>query len=48
MFQLVLQKSGLAEAEARWYFQQIILAVDYCHKVVSTASDNKAYILASV
>ncbi|KAK9812520.1 hypothetical protein WJX73_005534 [Symbiochloris irregularis] len=33
MFQLVVRKSGLGEAEARWYFQQIIIAVDYCHKV---------------
>lgn len=24
----------LKEAEARWYFQQLILAVDYLHKMV--------------
>ena len=36
MFQLVVRQGGLGEADARWFFQQIILAVDYCHKVVST------------
>ena len=35
MFQLVVRLGGLCEADARWYFQQIILAVDYCHRVVS-------------
>lgn len=34
MFQLVVQRRGLLEKDARWYFQQLIIAVDYCHKMV--------------
>ena len=29
--QVLAQKKGLAEAEARFCFQQLIMAVDYCH-----------------
>ena len=35
MFQLVVVNRGLPEQDARWYFQQLIIAVDYCHKMVS-------------
>lgn len=35
MFQLVLQRKSLSENDARWFFQQIIIALDYCHRVVS-------------
>ena len=35
MFQLVVNNKGLPENNARWYFQQLIAAVDYCHKMVS-------------
>jgi serine/threonine-protein kinase SRK2 len=35
MFQLVAQRRGLLEKDARWFFQQLIIAVDYCHKMVS-------------
>ncbi len=35
MFQLVVANRGLPEQDARWYFQQLIIAVDYCHKMVS-------------
>ena len=24
---------GIAEADARWLFQQLIIAVDYCHRL---------------
>lgn len=27
--------SALNESEARWLFQQLIVAVDYCHQVIS-------------
>lgn len=33
MFQLVLQRKSLSENDARWFFQQIIIALDYCHRV---------------
>ena len=28
------RRGGLDEREARWYFKQLILALDYCHKMV--------------
>ena len=34
MFQLVVRQRGLLEQDARWYFQQLIIAIDYCHKMV--------------
>ncbi len=37
MFQLVVQQRGLSESDARWYFQQLIIAIDYCHRMVSGA-----------
>ncbi|CAL5221600.1 g3820 [Coccomyxa viridis] len=33
MFQLVVRQRGLLEKDARWYFQQLIVAVDYCHRM---------------
>ncbi|KAK9816381.1 hypothetical protein WJX74_001337, partial [Apatococcus lobatus] len=33
MFQLVVQQRGLSESDARWYFQQLIIAIDYCHRM---------------
>ncbi len=49
MFQLVVRRRGLLEKDARWYFQQLIIAVDYCHRMVRsdcktakpTATDTK-------
>ena len=35
MFQLVVRQRGLVEQDARWYFQQLIIAIDYCHKMVN-------------
>ncbi|CAD7702720.1 unnamed protein product [Ostreobium quekettii] len=32
LHQLVLEKRRLSEGLARWFFQQLILAVDYCHQ----------------
>ena len=33
MFQHVTSKRGLSEDEARWFFQQLVLGLDYCHKM---------------
>ena len=37
MFQYVKQRGGLEEAEARWFFQQLIIGMDYCHKMVRSS-----------
>lgn len=39
MFQLVVRQRGLPEADARWYFQQLIIAIDYCHRMVRLLCD---------
>lgn len=33
MFEYVVRKNGLKEDEARWFFQQLIVGLDYCHKM---------------
>jgi serine/threonine-protein kinase SRK2 len=33
LFSLVGLSKGLSEADARWYFQQLIVSVDYCHRM---------------
>ena len=35
MFQRVKACGGLKEDDARWFFQQLIIGLDYCHKVCS-------------
>lgn len=35
MFQYVKHRGGLEEVEARWFFQQLIIGMDYCHKMAS-------------
>lgn len=37
MFEYVVRKNGLKEDEARWFFQQLIVGLDYCHKMVRGA-----------
>ena len=32
-------RRGLGEEEARWFFQQIMIAVDYCHRMVRAAAE---------
>jgi hypothetical protein len=27
-------RKGLSEKDARWFFKQLMLALDYCHKMV--------------
>ena len=34
MFEHVVKKGGLKESEARWFFQQLIVGVDYIHRMV--------------
>ena len=34
LFQLVGRAGGLREEDAKWYFQQLIVAIDYCHRMV--------------
>lgn len=38
MFEHVVRKGGLRENEARWFFQQLIVAVDYIHRMVRFGS----------
>jgi len=38
MFEYVVRKGGLRESEARWFFQQLIVAVDYIHRMVSAVA----------
>ena len=33
MFQYVKHRRGLHEVEARWFFQQLVIGLDYCHKM---------------
>ena len=32
MFNHVVSRRGLPESEARWFFQQLVLGMDYCHR----------------
>eukprot|EP01023_Acetabularia_acetabulum_P065365 TRINITY_DN8646_c0_g2_i1.p1 TRINITY_DN8646_c0_g2~~TRINITY_DN8646_c0_g2_i1.p1 ORF type:complete len:357 (+),score=52.62 TRINITY_DN8646_c0_g2_i1:350-1420(+) len=41
MFEYVVKKGGLKEEEARWFFQQLIIAVDYCHRMGVISRDIK-------
>lgn len=27
----MMQKRGMSEDEARYYFQQVVMAIDFCH-----------------
>jgi serine/threonine-protein kinase SRK2 len=41
MFSYVVEHKGLSEDESRWFFQQLILGMDYCHKKGVTNRDIK-------
>lgn len=38
LFKYVSSRRSLPEPEARWIFQQLIVAIDYCHRMVRGAS----------
>jgi serine/threonine-protein kinase SRK2 len=38
LFRYVSARRGLPEDEARWFFQQLMVAVDYCHRMVRDAA----------
>ena len=38
MFEHVVRKGGLKESEARWFFQQLLVGVDYVHRMVSATT----------
>lgn len=41
LFSLVQQRGGLAEDDARWFFQQVVIAIDYCHRLGVCSRDIK-------
>jgi serine/threonine-protein kinase SRK2 len=41
LFTYVRSRGGLPEAEARWFFQQIVIAIDYCHRLGVCSRDIK-------
>lgn len=45
MFEHVVRKGGLKESEARWFFQQLLVGVDYVHRMVSLWSTSKQWLL---
>lgn len=34
LFKYVSSRKSLGEPEARWFFQQLIVGIDYCHRMV--------------
>jgi uncharacterized protein YfiM (DUF2279 family) len=42
MFEYVVKKNGLREEEARWFFQQLIVGLDYCHRMVRAGTSAAA------
>lgn len=41
LFTYVRSRGGLPEAESRWFFQQIVIAIDYCHRLGVCSRDIK-------
>ncbi|EFN57458.1 hypothetical protein CHLNCDRAFT_57249 [Chlorella variabilis] len=41
LFRYVSARRGLPEDEARWFFQQLMIAVDYCHRMGVSSRDIK-------
>ena len=39
LFDLVIKRGRLEEAEARRYFRQLVSGVEYCHRQVGRARD---------
>ena len=48
MFEHVVRKGGLKESEARWFFQQLIVGVDYVHKMVRPQPDRPPLLFSEV
>lgn len=48
MFEYVVKKNGLKEEEARWFFQQLIVGMDYCHRMVRSVSQACWMVLQSL
>ena len=46
LFQYLQQRRSLPEAEARWCFQQLVLAIDYSHSVVRPRTKSTARVWA--
>ncbi len=44
---LLSVQMGIAEADARWLFQQLIIAVDYCHRLGIANRDIKVRSMSS-
>lgn len=47
LHQLVNRQGGLSEKLARWFFQQLIVALDYCHKVSHSNDLSSSYALSA-
>ena len=41
MFEYVVKKNGLREEEARWFFQQLIVGLDHCHRMVGDKQEGR-------
>ena len=48
LFRYVAARRGLPEDEARWFFQQLMIAVDYCHRMVRWTASGCSARLAPV
>ncbi len=42
MLQQVVHAGGFTERDSRWYFQQLMLGVDFAHKVRPKLNDTKS------
>ena len=44
----MVQLGGVPETDARWFFQQFIIAVDYCHRLGIANRDIKVRAFCSL
>jgi len=42
LLRYVAARRGLTEGEARWFFQQLMIGVDFCHRMVGRVGDGGA------
>ena len=45
LFQYILRQGGptrLQESHARWIFQQLVIGMDYCHRMVSPSQVHRS------